>query len=349
MRTKVAPILVLALLVAASLLTFSPPAAAKSTPVVSTGTTRDVSPNNYIKNLLVLPGRNPDGEIVLFDQYHQEYWDTNRLAEFIELLQNKSYTVIINNQEFTDDLLAAVDILIIPDPEEDFTIYEQQAVHNFLADNGSLYLMGNFYTYLNQELYNNLTETYGIYWNASRVYDPDTTYPGTTYPLIHTWGTGPIATQLTTGVGYVLYPYGTTLVVSSPAEVIGMGDANTYAVNSTGATIATGSECVAFAAVDLNPGGRIFASGSTSYVGYDRIYYNDTLTFVNNTLNWLEGEVKQKPEASIFITEFGVEPGTIAYGETATITLKIQNFGAGNALGVTVSLVLPTNCEFGLW
>jgi hypothetical protein len=82
--------------------------------------------------------------IVLFDEVHLEYYNSERMQSAIASLNNsEDYTVFINRQRFTETNLLGVDILFIGNPERSFTNQERFAISEYLKNGGNLFLLGD--------------------------------------------------------------------------------------------------------------------------------------------------------------------------------------------------------------
>jgi len=295
----------------------------------------------FVENVIMWLLR--ERSVIVFDQGHDQYYDADKLSNFISLLREHREEVYINNGSITEMLLAAADILIIPNPGKAFTTEEIQLIHDFIAANGSLLIMGNYYYYFEPGYVTSITSSYGIYWNDTQVRDPTNYTKYDYYPIIHTWVNNTIANIITTGVTSVKYPRGCSLYLTGDAVPIGTGDNDTYAEDENGIHVVSGTDVIVFGAVDLSVGGRIFASGSSAMFAWTNIYENDTETFVRNVIAWLEEEIKAKPPA-VFIDTFEVSKTFIPYRDNATVTLIIRNTGESAAEDVNVTLTLPYVC-----
>ena len=60
--------------------------------------------------------------IVLFDEKHDQYFDKGRYEKALEVLnESGDFKINYNHKyEFSDERLEGVDILVIPNPEDDF-------------------------------------------------------------------------------------------------------------------------------------------------------------------------------------------------------------------------------------
>jgi len=291
-------------------------------------------------------GSNPGTSVIVFDQSHGQYYNSSLLGDFIAMLREDGNEVIINNASITKGLLDAADILILTNPDiyRPFTTKEIDAIKDLISKNGSLLVMGTWYRYFERVYLNLITGPYGIWWNDTQVIDKTDKDIYEYYPLIHNW-TVNATPFIVGGVTYVQAARSTSLAVSGEAVPIGVGDDDTYAEDDTGAHVINGSNVIAFAAVDLPDGGRIFASGSSQMLQNEIAWprFNNTL-FAKNIIGWLEGEVRIKPPTTTITklsVEYPPELDVLPLRDNATIKANITNYGNSEATDINATIYWP--------
>lgn len=245
---------------------------------------------------------------ILFDQGHNQYFDSSKLSDFISMIEEYFGDVTINTDNITSDDLNGVNLLIIPSPEANISQSEITAIKTYLENGGSLLIMGTWYKYFEPEDVNAITGDYGITWGDYSIYD-DTDNDGNSYhPLVHVWDTNNIANEIGTTeyISQVIYS-GTALFLKAPTSgkveegpyFIGIPDSDTYLIAENGSAYVQGVNLTAsfgfFAAAKLVNGGKIFASGSTETFRSDsdpqRNYFSmyDNKRFALIVVAWLLG------------------------------------------------------------
>lgn len=230
---------------------------------------------------------------VLFDNGHNQYYNASRLSQFLRDIERTFWVEVdINYGQITSTLLSGYDVLILTNPQASLSADEVSAIKNFVADGGALLICGDYYAYFDPAVYNNITSDFGIEWYDVSVYD-DTNYDyANYYPIIHTWETNSISNFVSDSGKYEIKYSGTALrIVNTSVYVVGTGDSDTYAKDSGGTTVLSGTNVVVFAAVDLPDGGRIFASGGSSFLRSNTyLYLNfnfDNKFFALSVFEWL--------------------------------------------------------------
>lgn len=125
------------------------------------------------KTINIVPS---NGKTVMIDDAHDNYDVTGGIGEFISLLRQYGYTVIINESEITEDTLDGVDVLIITQPETgaDLTSAEDTAIGNWTKNGGSLFVNAKSNYSDDSTMMNSLLEAAGtnIRFNDDNVYEP---------------------------------------------------------------------------------------------------------------------------------------------------------------------------------
>jgi len=237
---------------------------------------------------------------VLFDNGHGQYYNASKLSQFLRDIERTFWVEVdVNYGSLTDTLLSNYDILILVDIDESIglTTEEISAIKNFINNGGALLICATKDRYFNPTYFNQITSEYGIEWLDVTVYDLDDYDYKADYPLVHTWGDNDLARELSDNGTYVIKMQTTALnVTSNNVMIIGTGDNDpgnqaTFANDSNGNIIVTGSDVIMFAAVDLENGGRIFASGGTNFLLTSQyLYLNfdyDNKLFALSVFEWL--------------------------------------------------------------
>ena len=303
---------------------------------------------------------------ILLDAGHNQYYNPDRLSEFISLL-NLLGDVVINYDRITSADLEGVKLLVIPNPELEegakkeiiFTQDEINAIHNFLDNGGSLYIMGTWSTYLHSETMNNITERYGIIWYDASVYD-NTTYltdpeinpeNATYHVIVHVWADNNVTKEMGildyvqevyfdgTSIG-IVPPQDPTLIEEGPYP-IGIGDDDTYVVFENGTTKILDGNVIFHAAVKLRSGGRIFATGSTRCYAYNYVTdVLDDLVFTLLTVGWTLGLT---PDQSLIpiIKRFSVSKETFILKDTGEVSVTIKNIANISKENMSLNLIIP--------
>ena len=232
-------------------------------------------------------------KFVLFDQGHGQYYNAYRLSGFVDLLWLMSMgNLRINNGTFEANIVGNASLIIISDIGENLTDEEIALLKDYVEGGGYLWIMGSWYRYFESwevEQYNNITGDYGIRWYDGEIMDDENNLGESYQPVLYTFGTSDIAKTITFGLESVYCPGSAFLEVSDPAVSIVLGNPTSYGVNETGDTILTGTDLVAIAAVELDSGGKILASGSSSmYADYTGGTYafDENQVFVMKVYAW---------------------------------------------------------------
>lgn len=80
-----------------------------------------------------------DGDTVLWDGSHGQYWDLGKFGRFAERAAGAGYSVRATGT-IDERALAAADGLVVPTPPRAFTAAERDALASFVADGGALLL-----------------------------------------------------------------------------------------------------------------------------------------------------------------------------------------------------------------
>ena len=282
---------------------------------------------------------------VLFDESHGQYYDSSKLSDFLDDLENEfGFNVTVHSSgEINSTVLDSYDLLIITNPsrypEYNYTESEVQAIKEFLENGGSLFILAEYYYYFNPYNIENITKDYGILWLDDSVYD-DTNNNGNNYnPLIHTWKTDVGKFVSNNGASQVEYS-GTALNVTGTNDttktiyIVGTGDDDSYLKYELSIT---DGDIVCFAAVDLTRGGRIFASGGSKILA---TFYSDydNRNFALKVIHWLTAE-------GLEIVSYEIPGTALISGQTAYLTITIRNNNATVAQNVHVGIEIEGALE----
>ena len=230
----------------------------------------------------------------LFDNAHGQYFDPQKLSQFLKDIERTFWIEVdINEGMLTSDVLSNYDILVLVNLKTQLSSEEIDAIKNFVLDGGALFICGDYHDFFDPAIYNPITEDFGIKWYDVRVYKQLNPAQKDYYPVISTWGNDNISVFLSDNGSYEIKYSGTALnITDNSVSIVGTGDSETYAEDSSGNIVLQGTEIVVFAAKDLESGGRIFASGSTEFLRSDNteMYLNfdyDNKIFAITVFNWL--------------------------------------------------------------
>ncbi|TCP58255.1 hypothetical protein EV586_102709 [Tumebacillus sp. BK434] len=220
------------------------------------------------------------GKTVMFDNSHcntcgNADWVINgAYSDFAQALRNAGYNVVENKNPITSTVLTGVDVLILPEPNTNFTATEKTAINNFVLTSGKgLYVIADhansdrnndgwdsveiFNGYLLGQ-YSSTNEWVGAKFGF-RVNEVDVTQEPITDIRAH---------AITTGVTSVAAWNGATFTITNSSYAKGVA----YLTNNTSPYVV---------ASQLPSGGRVSAIGDSSP-------YNDGtgLTSVANYNSW---------------------------------------------------------------
>lgn len=160
-----------------------------------------------------------------FDGYGVEiYW-----ATLISKLQDMGYTVRLASEAGFSPSISDYNIIFLPAPVSPYSDTETQALLGFVNAGGKLIILGEWYRYsgnINPNL-NTLSNALGIgiTFNKDAVYDDTNNYGAHNYwPLISDFVPHPTTSNVTT----VVYVFGCSLSVQSPATPIAYASLSAY-------------------------------------------------------------------------------------------------------------------------
>jgi hypothetical protein len=97
---------------------------------------------------------------ILFEQAHSTR-DISLFSEIVNDIESLGFTVETNTDPITPSTLSGYAVLVVPNPQEDFTIDELNAIHNFVAGGGGLWVIGDE---RQEDVLASLTGFAGINW-----------------------------------------------------------------------------------------------------------------------------------------------------------------------------------------
>lgn len=109
--------------------------------------------------------------LIVFDNSHGQYYDSERLGYFISDLRKLASVYINSRNPLSSDLLSNATILILTNPKAPLTDEEVAAIRGFVEKGGVLIVMGDWYRYINDEALNKLTAPAGIRFTKTSVWD----------------------------------------------------------------------------------------------------------------------------------------------------------------------------------
>lgn len=292
---------------------------------------------------------------ILIDEGHGQYYSGDRLATFKEMINAYFGTYVINDDNFTDSDFNNIDLVVIPNPEGNFTDEEVELLRSYVENGGKLLIMATWSTYFEPYSYNELTNKYGIFWNDTSVVDETDNFGGSyaQYQIkVHTWDSNSIVNEMGVatytsevyfdGTALTLGPYNSNVVEEGP-YFVGIPDSDTYILLPNGTSLVPGtnySKPFGFhIAVKLVNGGKIFASGSTREIADPYIGYGDTYNFVKLVIAWL---LDLSPE-NVLLPEIKnlVSPESIRPQETNWVNFTIENTVPINRSDMRLKIYVP--------
>ncbi len=285
--------------------------------------------------------------LIILDMGHEEHFTPEEMSGFLKLLEDYG-PVLAYYDEISEETLRYTKLLILPNPEKPLKASEISAIRAWLKEGGRLIIAGNWYKYFNPQIFDSITEEYGIKWLDGSVWDEANSLPGKPYATMQKeWAAVKEAKALSEGVESVFYS-GTSLKVKGEAKPLLLGSPTAKTVDEKKKTLASGEDVVCMALVSVGDG-VVFATGSTimfldSYYGYD--IYNHNERFLSNLIEWLLAGVAKKvliPVLEITIST----PKSLVEGESGTIMLKIKNLGNDTARNVIAELAATEKVGVG--
>jgi len=283
---------------------------------------------------------------ILFDEAHDQYFDSSRLSDFLNDLKKEfGATITINTDPLDTIALSDYSLIILTNPasEKLLTKDENAALQNYLENNnGTIFVMATFsfgsnHFFIEPSL--NFTEKYGIGWYYdAEVKDNTTYYERNYYPIVHNWANTTVAGFLSNQSDFKVAFPGTAIKIigsndsSKTIYRVGCGDNDTYLEFTNGSKLYLYKDLNYFSAVDLTNGGRIFASGSSEFLRNDFYSYYNNKPFALRIIHWLLSE-------GLEITTFEA-PSELYVGETGYVNFTIRNNEAVTATNVQIGIEL---------
>ena len=289
---------------------------------------------------------------IVFDIGHDQYFDNEKLGTYISLLSVFGQ-VIINSDEITEADLSGASLLVIPNPETQFTQEELDAINNFLNSGGSLIALGNYHAYFYPEILNNITKTYGLYWMDASVRDPTNNSGREYYPIISVWPSNDFTDEMNitkyvttawfSGTYLKLIPPEHPENISRGPYEIAVGDLDTYAQFENGTnTTDIGADIIFIAGVELKSGARILAAGSSDMFSdrYSHIYEEDNIVLAAITIGWC---LNKTPTESLVpvITSIDASKETFMPNDVGQINVTILNLADEPRENISLAVNVP--------
>nr|MDO8135874.1 S8 family serine peptidase [Candidatus Njordarchaeum guaymaensis] len=285
---------------------------------INTSSTHLITGENVTVGFTV---KSPRGRLY-FDVFHTDSTFSIRsdLYKLALRLTNESYSVYESDTPLTYSEISQYDILVLTDPQIMFGVEEVNAIHDFVAKNGSLLIFGNYYPRIAAEAVNGITARYGIQFNKDFIANYTDMVTGDILnSLINV--TDLASHPVTTNVGSYLFGYGSSLSV------------NTSMATLLANTSMQWSNLPILAAYDSPAAGRVLVSGSMLFATDGYLLDKSNLgnaKLADNMINWLLRDGNMSVEV--------VAPSTrLKSGETFQIGLLVVNRTTGNLLGWNVT------------
>jgi hypothetical protein len=259
---------------------------------------------------------------VVSDAWHGRYSIDEAYRDWAERLSQKGYEVAANRTSpLTLSLLSQYDVCILALPTQPFAPEEVAALKAFVANGGGLLLLADAFG--GGTVLNPISQEFGITINSDVLADWDDSRPIRPFHFfIHTW---PRPGPLTAYVDLVMYDWGSSLTLQSPAWAFGTGDPDTWIDDGDGQQELgeTIGSPVGMAAGEYGAG-RVVAIGDANLFMnmYSREFDNAQLSV--NVVDWLAGE-----EPAV------LEPNTL---ESAHFKLSVPDAFTGDASTILQTL-----------
>jgi hypothetical protein len=218
-------------------------------------------------------------------------------------------------------------VLIPGDTQTEYTVSEVGYTKDFVSNGGGLCMIGENWAWMNAAYFNAIANYYGVTFQENVFYDP-TNYEGSqSTVLVHTFPSAGDSTYgiLVKGLATVLYPAGSSLVVSSPATSVATGDGDSYTTafgsasaasqGFEGASLAVAESPVpasyeAVMAAAKSGSGKVFCVGDANLWdsqdwngnGIINLCEQDNLYLMYNVFDWLT-ETRATRSVSVLIDQ----------------------------------------------
>jgi endonuclease YncB( thermonuclease family) len=172
-----------------------------------------------------------DGPTVVFDEGHDQFYDTDSFSTFISYAENNGYEVAATTDIAAD--LAGADTTIITSPADAFSMAERDALTRFVESGGTLLLFdqSDFSNYDATTNLNAIAKAIGAQFrfNDDQVYDPENNLYANFVPVTSNFNTAFDYFANREGLGFELDPTKTYTV-----EVVEVTDGDTVDVQFEG-------------------------------------------------------------------------------------------------------------------
>ncbi len=281
---------------------------------------------------------------IYFDMLHNYDYDDTPLRNyrlFFNILMSDGYAVYYGANLLTYEFVKNFDLIILPDIEIQLLNFEVEALHKYVAEGGSLLVLGSFYPMTVPESLNQLISAYGIQYKSGYAGNLlSYTDLGLSRDYENLIVTNIISDPITLGVSSYTFGSGLSLEVSSQAKILARLDGKPVLASYDNLTI-TGGRVV------------VFSNELTFYSESLQSTTQNNLKLVRNTVNWL---LNEEPTLITVSAEDSVIKLTGSYNESVYVYLSyngvpVEGFISGVNLNATLngSPINITELGFGVY
>lgn len=295
------------------------------------------SNNRMSRTFTVGLPRPQHGGKILFDETHNEYWESTieqGYADLAEELRRAGFTVeSLKSGPITYEKISQYDVLAIAapfTPPKPLTSDEISAVKRFVSEGGGLFLAATGWSwvdYTNQDVgtdpANQIGREFGMTVNDDRIYDPTDNLAGDPgLPVFYLFASHPI----TSGLSKIWGGVPSSLKITGSAQAVVWGDEDAYARDEI-ETYPEGSHPPFVGAAQYGGGKVVYvANDGMFHAGpyrrdRDNLRKLDNLKFVTNTFKWLSGYYKVAHNITIVSVE---APSQVYIGNEFAINVNVQ-------------------------
>ena len=295
-----------------------------------------------------------EGEGVVFDYSHGEYYWLYRLSGFTSLLSK--YGTVAASKRPLDEALKYAKILVLLNPSKRFTYDEASSIRDWVKGGGILLVFGSYYAHFEPIVLNTVTSPAGINWLDGSVRDKAHSTGGHDYLVyLSEFPDNPIARAASQGVDKVLYS-GTSLTLSGDAEPVLVGYKTTVTVDRDGRILANGSKVVAVAVSKLGKGYIVAVGGVFTVLDYSYGVhpFSENRRFFENLIAALASQQAQPPKPPVKKVYIPLLKASLATKDKRILVkspreafITVSNVGNGTAISMMIQLV-GSNMEVSL-
>lgn len=141
----------------------------RKTPPIGIKQTVDSSFDSIVRRPEFEKGQGPS---VLFDEAHMNrHTTTGTYKPFVDVIANDGYVVQANKSKFSKDILKKHNILVISNAKAPITTEESDAIHTWVKEGGSLFLIADHNPY-GWPVFN-LAKKFGVVTSKGTTYEPE--------------------------------------------------------------------------------------------------------------------------------------------------------------------------------